>query len=152
MIGPQMNGGRSDDHADYIDQINAIKAWNDLPRRGDYLREQEEMHKVMDEYIHAEMEMEAEISKKNERILKAVRNQKGEDYYKCLLDFINDSEVNGAMQIVRKPKGEFQRESYGVIKNAWVEQYSVGDTGDSFEGFVSVKLKQGRWLQMPFRM
>ena len=32
MEGPKMNDGRNDDHADYIDNINAIKAWNKLPR------------------------------------------------------------------------------------------------------------------------
>lgn len=32
MIGPQMNGGRNDAHADIKDRENAIKAWNKLPR------------------------------------------------------------------------------------------------------------------------
>ena len=33
MTGPQMNGGCNDAHCDYIDNQNAIKAWNKLPRR-----------------------------------------------------------------------------------------------------------------------
>jgi len=32
MTGPQMNGGSYNDHSDYIDRENAIKAWNNLPR------------------------------------------------------------------------------------------------------------------------
>jgi hypothetical protein len=32
MTGPKMNNGNMDEHADYIDRINAIKAWNKLPR------------------------------------------------------------------------------------------------------------------------
>jgi hypothetical protein len=33
MVGPQMNGGNNNDHADYIDREHAIEAWNSLPRR-----------------------------------------------------------------------------------------------------------------------
>ncbi len=33
MIGPQMNGGNNDAHAEYIDHENAVKAWNNLPRK-----------------------------------------------------------------------------------------------------------------------
>ena len=33
MTGPQMNGGRNDDHCDYKDRERAIALWNDLPRR-----------------------------------------------------------------------------------------------------------------------
>jgi len=33
MTGPQMNKGNYDDHCDYLDRENAIKAWNNLPRR-----------------------------------------------------------------------------------------------------------------------
>ena len=33
MTGPKMNDGKYDDHADYIDHENAIKAWNGMPRR-----------------------------------------------------------------------------------------------------------------------
>lgn len=32
MSGPKMNGGKNDDHSDYIDRENAIEAWNKLPR------------------------------------------------------------------------------------------------------------------------
>ena len=35
MTGPQMNKGRNDDHADYIDHQNAENAWNSLPRKND---------------------------------------------------------------------------------------------------------------------
>jgi len=33
MTGPQMNNGMNDDHADFIDRQNAMKAWNNIPRR-----------------------------------------------------------------------------------------------------------------------
>jgi len=32
MTGPQMNGGRVDDHCDNVDHKSAIEAWNRLPR------------------------------------------------------------------------------------------------------------------------
>lgn len=33
MTGPKMNGGKNDAHCDHIDHENAIKAWNNLPRK-----------------------------------------------------------------------------------------------------------------------
>ena len=33
MEGPKMNKGKFDDHADYIDRQNALKAWDNLPRK-----------------------------------------------------------------------------------------------------------------------
>ena len=33
LTGPQMQGGSYDDHADFVDHENAVKAWNLLPRR-----------------------------------------------------------------------------------------------------------------------
>ena len=38
MTGPQMNGGRNDDHADNGDHTSAINAWNKLPRRKKFKR------------------------------------------------------------------------------------------------------------------
>jgi len=32
MEGPKMNNGQNDAHADYMDNKNAITAWNKLPR------------------------------------------------------------------------------------------------------------------------
>ena len=33
MTGPQMNGGKNDQHADYMDSKAAEEAWDNLPRR-----------------------------------------------------------------------------------------------------------------------
>jgi len=65
---------------------------------------------------------------------------------------MEETEVGDAFKIVRKPRGESQKENYGQIKQLWVSQQAVGDSGDSWEGTVSVKIKEGRWLEMPFSM
>lgn len=33
MEGPKTNGGKNNAHADYVDHENAIKYWNNLPRK-----------------------------------------------------------------------------------------------------------------------
>ena len=47
--------------------------------------------------------------------------------------------------------GEFQQETdFGCITGIWVTQYSVGMEGDSYAGTIWVKLKDYKYLEMPF--
>lgn len=114
--------------------------------------EQDELNKIMSSYDNFMKEYHNNCNKKNNRILKAIKNLNGEKFYKNLLKCMKETEVGDAFKIVRKPRGEVQEESYGQIKKIWVDQRAVGDSGDSWEGTVSVKIKEGRWLEMPFSM
>jgi hypothetical protein len=64
----------------------------------------------------------------------------------------NDCCINGIATLVSEPQGENQYEEYEVIKEVWVDQYSVGMDGDSFEGYIYCKITDKIWLMIPYAM
>ncbi len=139
-------------HNEYMSEIEIIGEYESSR----YTRSDKNMitdyHKIMDDYHEAMTEYHSECERHNNRILNAIKGIKGEQFFEDLMTFMEDCEVNNKFKIVRKPAGEYQSENYGKIKRSWVVQYSVGDSGDSWAGTVSVKIKKGRWLEMPFSM
>lgn len=67
--------------------------------------------------------------------------------YKALLDFCV---VNGELEIVSEPEGDDQDESTGIFKEVFVDQVSVGDSGDSFAGNIYGRFAQKKWLKIPY--
>lgn len=114
-------------------------------------QEQQEFNRVMDDYGKAMKEYHDEIERNNTPILNAIKEEKGQEFYDDLCEYMEESEVCGAFKIVTKPRGEKQEEG-GIIKFAWVDQISVGDSGDSWEGTVTVKIAKDKYLEMPFSM
>jgi hypothetical protein len=114
-------------------------------------QEQQEFNRVMDDYGKAMKEYHDEIERNNAPILKAVKEEKGDEWFEELENLMEESEVGGAFKIVAKPNGEKQS-SGDLIKWEWVDQYSVGDSGDSWEGTITVKISNGKYLEMPFSM
>jgi len=111
----------------------------------------EDFKEIMDDHYTELNKIVAEENRINNRILKAILKVKGKEFYESLLLTIEEDEcTNGSFEIVNKPLGQYQKEDFGEIKGLWVEQHSAGYEGDSFWGFVSVKLKENKWLQMPF--
>jgi hypothetical protein len=122
------------------------------------------MNEFADSYIKNEIAMEEgmtqyfnglkEVDKKNQRVLKAIRSVKGKTYYKHLISYLKDASVTEwcEFEIVRDPVGDEQKVTeYGrSIKKEWVEQWSVGTEGDSFEGYICLELKPGRYLKFRF--
>ena len=70
------------------------------------------------------------------------------------MEIIEESEgIKGLAEIVDKPVGKFQEEKFGrQIKGIWVEQWSVGMEGDSYEGFVCVESGKDRYLKFGYSM
>jgi hypothetical protein len=91
-----------------------------------------------------------ECEKANRRVLKAIQSVKGSDFYEDLTDVFDWVHPSGKFELVDEPSGDIQNENYGKIRRVWVDQWSVGDSGDSFSGHVYVKLKLGMWLKMYF--
>jgi len=114
--------------------------------------EQDEFNEVMSSYDNFMKKHHDNCNRINNRILRAIKNIKGEKFYKDLLRCMEENEVGDGFNIVKKPRGEAQKEKYGRIKEIWVSQQAVGDSGDSWEGTVSVKIKDDKWLEMPFSM
>lgn len=108
------------------------------------------MKKGMQEYY----DYLKEENRKNQRLLNAIKKVKGKTFYKYLLDIIEESEgIKGLAQIVKEPIGTFQKENYGrQINGIWVDQWSVGMEGDSYEGFVCVQLKSNKFLKFGYSM
>lgn len=97
----------------------------------------------------------AEIS--NNRILKWCEAKHGKAFVNNLLRLYKDCEVGSQMgfldliEIVNCPIGSYQPERYGSkIRGYWVDQWSVGTEGDSFEGYIYVKIRSNRFLKVRF--
>ena len=108
------------------------------------------MQKGMQEYY----DYLNEENKKNHRLLNAIKKVKGKTFFKYLMEIIEESEgIKGLAQIVKEPTGKFQEEKYGrQINGIWVEQWSVGMEGDSWDGFVCVQLKENKYLKFGYSM
>lgn len=55
----------------------------------------------------------------------------------------------GKIEVVEKPKGNRQHENCGIFKNVYVDQWSVGDSGDSFEGNIYARVEK-KWYKIPY--
>lgn len=91
-----------------------------------------------------------ECNKHNKEIMEQVTAKVGDEAledFKELLDFAN---VTDKLEIVSKPDGDNQNESCGVFTEVWVDQWSVGMEGDSFEGFIYGKFADMEWLKIPY--
>ncbi len=115
-----------------------------------YLKDEIDMEKAMKEYAA----MEHECYLRNMRILRAIKTVKGKTFYKYLLEIIEESEgIRGMAEIMANPTGKFQEENYGKqIKGIWVEQWSVGLEGDSYEGIICVEIKPNKYFKFNFSM
>lgn len=96
-----------------------------------------------------------ECDRSNKRMLRVLRKIKGRTFVKRFLELAESCDrVNGKMWLSKSPNGKQQVENeFGrLIKNIWVDQRSVGTEGDSFEGTVSVQVKQNKWLCFNYSM
>jgi DNA repair photolyase len=115
-----------------------------------YIKNQIDMENGMREYY----EYLNEENRRNLRLLKAIKAVKGKTFYKHILEVIEQSEgLKGQAEIVKEPVGKFQKENYGrEIKGIWIQQWGVGDSGDSWEGIVCVKIKENKYLKFAYSM
>lgn len=87
---------------------------------------------------------EKEICDHNDSLIKSF----GKTARKHFIDLLNFCNVTKKIELVDKPNGDKQNESYGMFKNIHVDQWSVGMEGDSYEGFIYANVK-GRWIKIP---
>lgn len=122
--------------------------------------------KIANDYLDNELAMENgmkeyvaflnEISRRNHRLLNAIKTVNGKIFYKHLVEFIKEREPTeySQFEIVSKPVGKEQDcGEYGRrIKKEWVVQRAVGDSGDSWEGTICVQIKPNKYLKFNFSM
>ena|ERR1700741_1455870 len=103
----------------------------------------EEQYKLaMDEVF----EYEKSISDHNYKILRKLGKKAKEEVAEMMeYCFITDK-----MKIVDKPSGTKQHEDYKFFKKVFCDQWSVGMEGDSYAGDWYGKIKNGKWLKIPY--
>jgi len=117
-----------------------------------YIKDHVDMENGMEDYY----KYITHVHHYNNRILKAVKATLGKTFCRHLISYLKDAQpVNHAVwEIVREPEGNLQKVTeYGkAIRQEWVQQWSMGTEGDSFEGIICVPLKPGRYLKFYFSM
>jgi hypothetical protein len=113
-----------------------------------FLAEEIQMEEAMKSFI----EYEGKIANNNQNLLRIIKELKGEEFHADLCNILEDSDRIGEMSIVEKTTGDYQQEDYSHIAGVWVDQRSVGDSGDSFEGFLYVQLEADKYLRIPYSM
>ena len=92
----------------------------------------------------------------NERIFKAIRNVKGEKFEKDVREFLKHQteveliDIEGDFSLTKIKRGGYQEEDWGSFKGIFVEQWSVGMEGDSWNGNMYIKLKKDKYLKIPY--
>lgn len=113
-----------------------------------------EMGKIMDELI----EIENDIFRKDQRLMKSIESIKGYSFYNALCELIKELDQTSEYSIVDNPKGNYQKEYWHKeIQGIWVDQWCNGGyAGDDFAGYVYVKIKRknkrDRYLKIPYLM
>jgi uncharacterized membrane-anchored protein YhcB (DUF1043 family) len=87
-----------------------------------------------------------ELHKHNNEIL----SELGETAFTDFQKLIEDCEVTDKIDFVEKPHGQNQNEKSGIFKSIWVDQNSVGDSGDSYAGYIYGQITKDKWLRIPY--
>ena len=106
------------------------------------MTEQEQYEDAMNSLIA----YEAEIKEHNDLL---VKDFDCEDFREIIDDII----IDGKMEWVDKPKfkPENNPDKYGIFTLEFIDQRTVGMEGDSFEGFLYVKIKgYSKYLKIPY--
>jgi hypothetical protein len=101
----------------------------------------EEVYKERDQY-------HAECARVNNRIFKALTKVKGSQYVHNLHELMEWAEARGTIQIAKRATGNKNKEDFGKIKTIWVDQWSVGMEGDSWAGYIYVRIKKDQYLKI----
>ena len=97
------------------------------------------------------IEYEAKRKIKHENMFKVIKKLRGKAFVQDLkyLNEYNDS--NCEFYISKKPLGKPQKETdCRIIKEIYVEQWNTGMESDSYAGNISVEIKKGQFIVMPF--
>jgi hypothetical protein len=96
--------------------------------------------------------MYAEIELESNKVIKELSDKLGLKLREDIKKIMVDCALNNVCSIVEAPEGDNQNESYEVVTNVYVEQWSDGDSGDSFQGNIYCELPTKQWLKLPFWM
>jgi hypothetical protein len=110
----------------------------------------------MEEGMKAYNDAVQQIRAQHVKILMEIRATTGPTFYGHLAAYIKDRHPTDdhEFEFVPQPEGKCQKVSeYGrAIREEWVVQQPVGDSGDSWEGTICVKIDEGNYLKFHFSM
>lgn len=119
-----------------------------------------EQKQALQEYHEIMLQEKNERQEQIKQTLALVKTLVSEKQYVAITDWIKDEEnsIWGKLEIVTKPKGEWQTGSededgcyWTVLKGMYVDQY-VGYCGDDYSGYLTVKLNETKYLQACFEL
>lgn len=99
------------------------------------------------DYKEAEKRIQEELIEKdakNREVLESVKKIVSKKLYKLIEYQIEESEHADDFRIVDAPTGKQQKAEDGIF--VWIDQWSVGDSGDSWAGVEYVPLPNGKYL------
>jgi hypothetical protein len=96
----------------------------------------------------------AKLQEENDSVLSKVKSMVDDSFFEALIHFIEEQENSyGAFlyELVKKPTGKYFMEFWHKkLQGYYCEQWSVGDGGDSFEGYVYVKITKNNYIKIHF--
>jgi len=105
----------------------------------------EKMNQGLHEAYAAQAAWEKEVSEYNNSLLAKIGGTAKKDFQRM----ISDVYLSGKIETVEHPEGKDNDEEFGVFKKVWVEQGTIGDSGDSFIGNIYANAK-GIWYKIPY--
>lgn len=98
-------------------------------------------------------EEEQEIQEKRDTVfLEQIKQEVSKEMWELIDESISESEGGSNFRIEDKPQGDFQDCNEPEWFKEWVDQWAVGESGDSWAGQVYVELKKGRYLVWDYSM
>lgn len=98
-------------------------------------------------------EEQARADADNTATLERIGATFGTKYAQDIKEYLKDAEAPAEftrLEIVDKPTGRAQVEDWGSFKQVYVQQWSVGCEGDSFDGYICIPLPDGKFLKTSF--
>lgn len=108
-----------------------------------------EDQKAMDEGMESYHKAEEERYKKDQKVLDSIKKEVSPKFYEKIEEEMAESEGGWDVKIVDKPTGENQDNN---DREVWVDQHAVGQSGDSWAGYVYIKLPTGKYLRWDYAM
>lgn len=111
---------------------------------------------AMDDGYKAMAEAQSAADAENNALLEKIKTDFGAIYTGHIEECLRESEAPAdftRLEIVEKPTGKAQAEDWGSFKKVYkvyVEQWSVGPEGDSFDGYLYIPLPDGKFLKAAF--
>lgn len=108
----------------------------------------EEVQEILANYAGYQKEEQIINNKSNDRLFRAVRSVAGEVFLRDLVECMEENGCSGRLDITQSPSGHFQEEKWESFDGMWVDQYvDGGQIGDTFEGCIYVKVREGKYIR-----